>query len=91
MKSLRLSAFLATACLAPLLQGCGGGHYYRITDPKSGEIYYTQSVYRDEEAANRPSSFVDARSGKRVTLDRLQVDVLDNEEYGVAISGTRGG
>ena len=89
MKSLRLSAFLATACLSPLLQGCGGGHYYQITDPKSGDEYYTRSVDHDEN--NKAITFVDARSGKRVTLDRIDVHVLNQKEYGAAVNGSRGG
>jgi hypothetical protein len=89
MKSLRLSALLATACLSPLLAGCESGHYYRITDPKSGETYFTQSVERDENAAN--TTFVDARSGKRVTLDRIDVRVLDQKDYGAAVNGASTG
>ena len=91
MKSLRLSALLAAACLSPLLQGCESGHYYRITDAKSGERYYTRSVDRDEDAATRPAVFVDARSGKRMTLDRINVDVLDPREYGAGVNGSTGG
>ena len=93
MKSLRLPALLATACLSPLLQGCAGGNYYKITDPKSGEIYYTQSMEWDvfsNDAATKPSTFTDARTGKRVTLSRMHVDVLDQGEYGAALH-TKGG
>ena len=90
MKSLRFPALLATACLSPLLQGCQSGHYYRITDPKSGETYFTRSVERDENVAK--TTFVDARSGKRVTLDRIDVRVLDHKDYGAAVNGgTKGG
>ena len=91
MKSFRLPAILATACLSPLLQGCGGPNYYRVTDPKSGETYYTQSMEWKQDAATSPSTFVDARSGKRVTLDRMHVDVLGEGEYGSAVNGTVGG
>ena len=95
MKSLRLPALFATACLSPLLQGCGGGgHYYRVTDPKSGETYYTQAMEWDvfsNDAATKPSTFVDARSGKRVTLDRTRVDVLDQHEFDAGVSRSVGG
>src|SRR5215218_3794670 len=89
MKSLRFSAVLAMACLSPLLQGCGGGHYYQITDPKSGDTYYTRSV--DHAENNSAISFVDAKTGKRVTLDRMDVHVLEEKEYGAAVNRSTGG
>jgi hypothetical protein len=89
MKSLRLSVVLAMACLSPLLQGCGGGHYYQITDPKSGDTYYTRSV--DHAENNTAISFVDAKTGKRVTLDRMDVHVLSEKDYGAAVNHSAGG
>jgi len=63
-----LSGALTTACAS----------YYKVTDPISGNIYYTQRV---ERAVGGAAQFKDARSGSQVTIQNSEVKEIDSKEY----------
>jgi len=69
-------AFLIAILLA--VAGCGG-HYYRVTDPASGRVYYTRDV--DTKRRTGAVDFKDAKSGSKVTLQSSQVTKISEAEY----------
>jgi hypothetical protein len=77
-KLLRLSALLVVAAL--FLPGCGTPQYYRISDPLSNEVYYTQKVEHPKDMPNT-ARFVDKKSGRTIQLDRMKIDALSKTEW----------
>jgi hypothetical protein len=61
------AAFLVTSC----------GSYYKIADPTSGNLYYTEKVKREGSAA----MFKDARSGAEVTIQNSEVKEISKKDY----------
>ena len=66
---------LATACAS----------YYRVTDPVSGSVYYTQKV---ERAVGGAAQFKDQRSGSEVTIQNSEVKEIDPKEYEAGLKST---
>lgn len=56
-----------------------GGHYYRITDPASGRVYYSRDV--DTKRRTGTVDFKDAKTGAKVTLQSSQVQKIPEAEY----------
>ena len=61
------AGFLLTACAT----------YYKVTDPSSGNIYYTEKVKREGSAAQ----FKDARSGAEVTIQNSEVLEISGKQF----------
>jgi hypothetical protein len=61
------AAFLTSAC----------GSYYKVADPASGNLYYTEKVERNGSAV----VFKDGRSGSQVTLQNSEVSEISKDEY----------
>lgn len=55
------------------------GHYYRITDPASGRVYYSRDV--DQKRRTGTVEFKDAKTGAKVTLQSSQVQKIPEAEY----------
>ena len=70
-----LMVTVVTLALA-MLSGCTT--YYRVTDPDSGSVYYTNRL-------SGTVKFTDARSGKRVTLASSEVQAISKARYDSAI------
>jgi hypothetical protein len=81
----RLSVLLMAAALFVPGPGCAKPRYYRVTDPKTNKVYYTQKLRHPMD--NKTVTFRDVRSNKTVTLDKLQVDALDRPEYQASTDG----
>jgi len=58
-----------------LFAGCA--HYYKVTDPSSNKVFYTEDVKRNGSAVE----FKDAQSGGVVTLQNSNVLEIDKQEY----------
>jgi hypothetical protein len=72
MSTLRtLVVVLLTASLA----ACA--HYYKVTDPASGKVFYTEDVDRQGSAVK----FKDAQTGGEVTLQNSEVSKIDKQAY----------
>jgi uncharacterized protein YceK len=69
----RLAVFLI--CVA-FLAGCGS--YYKVTDPASKNIYYTDSV---EQLKSGAVKFKDAKTGGEITLQSSEVKEIDSKEF----------
>ena len=62
------AGFLLTACAT----------YYKVTDPTSGSIYYTEKVKNERGGA---AKFKDARSGAEVTIQNSEVKEIEKKAY----------
>lgn len=69
------------ALLLFVLLGLGacGRHYYQVTDPTSGKVYYTRHV--DHKRRTDAVEFKDAKTGATVTLQSSQVEKIPEAEY----------
>jgi len=65
--------------------GCAKPRYYRVTDPATNNVYYTQKLRRPMD--NKTITFRDVKTNRTHTLDRAQVDQLDRPEYQTATAG----
>jgi len=66
------------ACVLALsFAACGSIYHYKITDPSTGKIYYTQKVEKKGSAIE----FKDANSGGTVTLQNSEVLEISKKEY----------
>ena len=75
MRAARLTA--STALLAIVLATAGCTTYYRVTDPQSGKIFYTDEIKRSGSAV----MFKDAKSGAEVTLQASEVLQIPSEDF----------
>jgi hypothetical protein len=65
--------------LAALLGASGcGPTYYKVTDPTSGKIYYTESLEKQKSGGVR---LRDAGTGRTVTLQNSEVQTVPKEEF----------
>lgn len=60
--------------------GCAGS-YYKVTDPGSGKVFYTEEVKRNGSAVE----FKDAATGGVVTLQNSEVTQIDKSAYQTAV------
>ncbi len=60
-----------------LVTGCAS--YYKVTDPASGRVYYTEEI--DRQKGGTTIMFKDAKSGATVTLPSSEVLEVSSGEY----------
>ena len=63
-----------------LLTACA--HYYKVTDPASGKVFYTEDVKRNGSAVE----FKDGQSGGVTTLQNSEVVEIDKQAYEAAVT-----
>lgn len=78
MKGRRFVIMIA-CILALALAGCGSIYYYQITDPTTGNVYYSQKIEKQKQGGS--VSFTDAKSGSMVTLQNSEIKEISKEEY----------
>jgi hypothetical protein len=83
MKSLR-NTFLGLA----LLSAAGCASYYQVTDTNTGKVYYSTSSQM-EQTDSGATTFVDATTGDRDTLQNTQVAKITKEQFEAATSGAK--
>jgi uncharacterized protein YceK len=69
----RLAVFLISVAF---LAGCGS--YYKVTDPASKNIYYTEDI---EQMKSGAVKFKDAKTGGEITLQSSEVKEIDSKEF----------
>jgi hypothetical protein len=74
MNAIRKS--LVASGLFLLLAGCTT--YYEVTDPTTGKAYYTTSIDTNSSGS---STFTDARTGDKMTLQNSQVATITQQQY----------
>jgi hypothetical protein len=57
-------------------------HYYKVTDPASGKVFYTEDVKRNGSAVE----FKDGQSGGVTTLQNSEVQEIDKQAYETAVA-----
>jgi hypothetical protein len=68
---------LAAIGLALLLGG-GCSSYYKVTDPTTGRVYYTEELQRKNSGA---ATLRDARTGSTVNLQNSEIEPITKEQY----------
>ncbi len=77
-----MKRFIAKGCfvvvlgLVLLVTGCAS--YYKVTDPQSGKVYYTEDIDNVKGGAVKMK---DARTGSMVTLQNSEVKEISSDEY----------
>ena len=56
-------------------------HYYKVTDPASGKVFYTEEVKRNGSAVE----FKDSQNDSVVTLQNSSVQEIDKQAYETAV------
>ena len=59
-----------------VLAGCGG--YWMVVDPITKNVYYTEEVKESKSGAVK---FIDAKTGKDVTLQKSEVKEVTKDEF----------
>jgi len=74
---------LVVVLLTFTLAACA--HYYKVTDPASGKVYYTEKVKRDGSAVQ----FKDSQTGSETTLQNSEVAEISKQTYQEAVGPTK--
>lgn len=70
-----LSWIMVPLSIGLLVTACAT--YYRVKDPNTGNLYYTEKVKRDGGAA----MFKDARTNAEVTIQNSEIMEITKDEY----------
>ena len=70
---------LVVLLLTMSLAACA--HYYKVTDPATGKVFYTEDVKRNGSAVE----FKDGQTGGVTTLQNSSVQEIDKQEYQTAV------
>lgn len=69
--------------LVVIVGGCS--HYYRVTDPGSGKMYYTKNIHEDRGGAVK---IKDDKTRSTVTLQSSEVREISADEYEAELNRT---
>ena len=83
MKSLRTTLLGLT-----LLSAGGCASYYQVTDTNTGKVYYSTGSQM-EQTDSGATTFVDAVTGDRDTLQNTQVAKITKEQFDAAKNGAK--
>jgi hypothetical protein len=61
-----------------VLIGCGGSHYYKITDPVSKNVYFSKEY---EKTKTGGVEFKDARTGAVVTIQSSEIKEISRDTF----------
>jgi hypothetical protein len=76
--SVRYEWLAVSLCVGVLVAGCSST-YYKVTEPQSGKVYYTQDV--DTAKGTSAVKLKDARTGSVVTLQSSEVKEISEKDY----------
>lgn len=62
-----------------LIGGCAS-QYYRVTDPVTGQVYYTEKVDMKKSGS---ATFTDAKTGSMVTITNSVIKEINEDEFNV--------
>ena len=71
MKRIGLAIALLAVCV-----GCA--RHYRVTDPGTGQVYYTRDVDKRDSGA---AEFTDAKTNAEVTLQSSVIERIKKEQF----------
>ena len=61
--------------------------HYRVTDPASGRVYYTDNIKRYDQSGS--IRFKDKLTGQRVTLSSSEYEQLSDKEFKLQLKEAR--
>lgn len=76
---LNMMRMIAIVLLCVLMGGCVA--YYRVIDPSSGREYYTNNWDAGRYSYTGAARFIDARTGREITLASTEVEKISKEDY----------
>ena len=59
-----------------LLSGCTS--YYKVTDPRTKNVYYTDGISRQPSGSVIPK---DAKTSQEVTLDSSEIQTINKQQF----------
>ena len=65
-----------TLAVLALCLGCSGR--YKVTDPRTGQVYYTRDVDKRDSGA---AEFTDGKTAAKVTLQSSVIERISKQEY----------
>ena len=78
--SRNVRAWTMAAAMACMLAGCS---HYKVTDPASGRVYYTEDVHHEKREGF--IKFKDAKTKAEVTLQSSTVEKISKDEFNAAV------
>jgi uncharacterized protein YceK len=75
-QSMKYGWLVVSLCVCFLIVGCAS--YYKVTDPQSGNTYYTEKI---ENVMGGAVKVKDARTGSIVTLQNSEVKEISEKDY----------
>ncbi len=75
-RSGRAVSIIAGLCIGLLIGGCAT--YYKVTNPETGKVYFTQDV---DTISGGAVKLKDARNGDIVTIQNSEVKEISEHEY----------
>ena len=60
-------------------------HYFKVTDPVSGKVFYTEDIDRKGSAVE----FKDAQTGGAVTLQNSEIMQIDKQAYETGLGAAK--
>ena len=60
-------------------------HYFKVTDPASGKVFYTEDIDRKGSAVE----FKDAQTGGAVTLQNSEIMQIDKQAYETGLGAAK--
>jgi hypothetical protein len=76
----RTSGLITAWCVGLLLVGCAS--YYKVTEPLSGKVFYTEEIKQERGGAVK---LKDARTGGIITLQNSEVNEISSKEFEAAL------
>ncbi len=67
------------------VSGCAS--YYKVTDPTSDAVYYTQKV---DEKTSGAVAFTDEKTNTKITIQSSQIQEISKDEYKSAVEAVEG-
>ncbi len=64
------------------LAGCGGKTYWKVHDPYTKTIYYTEGL---DKLASGAVAFTDAQTGNMVSIQNSEVKKITEDEFKAAV------
>ena len=75
------SIAMGAGLLVCLLLGTGCSNYYKVRDPQTGRVYYTDSL---KERSGGAVTLKDGKSGDEVTIQNSEVQKINKDRYETA-------
>jgi hypothetical protein len=80
MKRYKDAGYALVLCAGLLATGGCASTYYQVTDPVTGQVYYTEKVDMKKSGS---ATFTDAKTGSMVTITNSVIKEVSEDEFNV--------